>query len=224
MTKLNLTRPELASMIDQTLLRANACCEDFEKLCESSRFYGFKMVAVNPSAIELCVKLLQGSGVLVGAAIGFPLGQNTIETKVFETHDAIQKGAREIDYVINLTEFLSGNYDYIEREMDAIVSVCRKAQVTSKVIFENCYLSEDGIVKLCGIALKCGPDFIKTSTGFGPSSATISDVKLMKKSVGDRIKVKASGGIRSLGDAISMLEAGAERLGTSAGPQIMEEL
>jgi deoxyribose-phosphate aldolase len=157
------------------------------------------------------------------AAIGFPLGQTTIASKVFETVDAIQNGADEIDYVINITELKDGNYDYIREEMRQIVAECRKANVISKVIFENCYLTQEEKEILCKIALEVKPDFIKTSTGFGTGGATLDDVKLMKSIVGDAVKVKAAGGVRDLETCMAMVEAGAERIGTSAAVKITEE-
>ena len=153
-----------------------------------------------------------------------------MENKVAETKQAIADGADEIDYVINIGELKSGNLAYIEDEMRKIVSVCREHGKTVKVIFENCYLTDDEKRTLCEIALKVKPDFIKTSTGFGTPApgvavgATVEDVRLMKSMVGDAIKVKAAGGVRTLADALAMIEAGAERIGTSAGVSIIEEL
>ena len=158
----------------------------------------------------------------VGAAISFPLGQTTIETKVFETKNAIENGADEIDYVINIVELKNKNYDYIKREMEAIVAVCRENGVLSKVIFENCYLTKDEIAKVAEIAREVKPDFIKTSTGFGTGGATVEDVKLMKSIVGDDVKVKAAGGIRDLETCLAMIEAGAERIGSSSSIEITE--
>lgn len=237
MNKLNLTPAQLAKYFDQTLLKAYASEEDFKAFCEESAKYSFKMVAINSAPVEKCKKYLKDSDVLVGAAIGFPLGQTTIECKLFETKQAISQEADEIDYVINLGELKSGNYDYIEREMRTIVEECCKSGITSKVIFENCYLDEIEKYKLCEIACKVGPDFVKTSTGFGiPADgrevgATIEDIRLMHRLVKDAkamsgrpIRVKAAGGVRNLADALAMIEAGAERVGTSAGVTIMEEL
>ena len=218
-----LTREKLANMFDHTLLKPFVCDEDFKKLCDESRENGFKMVAINSSQVALCKKFLEGSDVHVGAAISFPLGQTTIETKVFETRDSIQNGADEIDYVINIVELKNGNVDYIRREMQAIVDECRKAKVISKVIFENCYLTKEEIKIVAQIAKEVKPDFIKTSTGFGTSGATAEDVRLMKSVVGDEVKVKAAGGIRSWETCKAMIEAGAERIGTSSSLKILEE-
>ena len=176
----------------------------------------------NSSPVACCKELLKDSKVHVGAAISFPLGQTTIETKVFETKNAIENGADEIDYVINIGELKNGNYAYIEDEMEQIVKLCRDNNVLIKVIFENCYLEKDEIVKVAEIAKKVKPDFIKTSTGFGPSGATVEDVKLMKETVGDEVKVKAAGGIRDLETCLAMIEAGAERIGCSKSIEITE--
>lgn len=218
-----VTVEQLANMIDHTNLKAFADDAAFEKLCDEAKKYNFKMVAINPAQTVRCKKKLEGSPVHVGAAIGFPLGQTTLECKIFETKDAIEKGADEIDYVINVAELKNKNYDYIKKEMEEIVKICREAGKTSKVIFENCYLTDDEKRKVAEIAKEVKPDFIKTSTGFGTGGATVEDVELMKSVVGDEVKVKAAGGIRDLKTALAMIEAGAERLGTSAGVAIVEE-
>ena len=218
-----VTVEQLANMIDHTNLKAFADDAAFEKLCDEAKKYNFKMVAINPAQTVRCKKKLEGSPVHVGAAIGFPLGQTTLECKIFETKDAIEKGADEIDYVINVAELKNKNYDYIKKEMEEIVKICREAGKTTKVIFENCYLTDDEKRKVAEIAKEVKPDFIKTSTGFGTGGATVEDVKLMKSVVGDEVKVKAAGGIRDLKTALAMIEAGAERLGTSAGVAIVEE-
>lgn len=218
-----MNKKELAGMIDHTLLKAYATNEDFEKLCQEAKTHQFKMVAINSSPVSLCKDYLKGTGVHVGAAISFPLGQTCIETKVFETKKAIEDGADEIDYVINIGKLKQGHTDYIEDEMRQIVEICRKNNVTSKVIFENCYLTKEEIKTVSEIALKVRPDYIKTSTGFGTGGATVEDVALMKSIVGDVVKVKAAGGIRDWKTCKAMIEAGAERIGTSSGIAIIEE-
>ena len=218
-----ITVEQLANMVDHTNLKAFADDAAFTKLCDEARKYNFKMVAINPAQTVRCKEKLKDSLVHVGAAIGFPLGQTTLECKIFETKDAIKKGADEIDYVINVAELKNKNYDYIKKEMEEIVKICKEAGMISKVIFENCYLTDDEKVKVAEIAKEVKPDFIKTSTGFGTGGATVEDVKLMKSVVGDEVKVKAAGGIRDLKTALAMIEAGAERLGTSAGVAIVEE-
>ena len=219
---MKLTTLEISKMIDQTLLKPFSTTEDFCAFCAKSAEYHFKMVAINSAPVKKCKAFLKDSDVLVGAAIGFCLGQTTIEDKVFETKQAILDGADEIDYVNNVGELKSGNYEYTEREMRAIVDVCREHGKTVKVIFENCYLTDDEKKILCEIALKVKPDFIKTSTGFGTGGATVEDIRLMKSMVGSEIGVKAAGGIRSLETAIEMIKAGATRIGTSAGIAIAD--
>lgn len=218
-----MTKEQLVKLFDHTCLYAYATEAHMKKLCDEARAYNFAMVAVNSVQVKLCKKFLKDTDVHVGAAISFPLGQTTIASKVFETVDAIQNGADEVDYVINITELKEGNYDYIREEMRQIVAECRKANVISKVIFENCYLTQEEKEILCKIALEVKPDFIKTSTGFGTGGATLEDVKLMKSIVGDAVKVKAAGGVRDLETCLAMVEAGAERIGTSAAVKITEE-
>ena len=220
---MELTREKLCRMFDHTYLKAYATEADFKKLCNEAREYGFGMVAVNSYPIKLCKKLLEGSDVHVGAAISFPLGQMTIEAKCQETELAIKDGADEIDYVINIGKAKEHDYSYIKEEMEKIVSIARKHQIIVKVIFENCYLEKEEIVKIAEIAKEVKPDYIKTSTGFGTSGATIEDVRLMKKIVGDEVKVKAAGGIRDYATCKAMIEAGAERIGTSSSIRILEE-
>ncbi len=220
---MNLDTQTFAAMIDHTLLKPDATKEQFDVLCAEARQYKFAMVAINPYPVSMCSELLDGSGVGVGAAISFPLGQLTIDEKVNETRSAIADGATEIDYVVNITELKAGNQDYITEEMTRIVKACRDANVVSKVIFENCYLTDEEKTTLANIAREVKPDFIKTSTGFGPGGATLPDVELMKSIVGDDVQVKAAGGIRSLDDALAFVEAGATRIGTSSGVALVEE-
>ena len=215
---------QLSQLIDHTNLKPDATTAMMEKLCQEEKNYHFKMVAINQVQSHLCAQLLKGTGVDIGAAIAFPLGQTTIASKCFETQNAIENGATEIDYVINISELKAGNLHYIEDEMTQIVKICRQHNVVSKVIFENCYLTDEEKIALCKIAVKVKPDFIKTSTGFGTSGATVEDVKLMKNQVGDAVKVKAAGGIRSADTFKKMIAAGAQRIGTSSGIAIIDEL
>lgn len=219
----NLTEKQLCKLFDHTFLKAYASKEDFIKLCNEARDNDFMMVAINSYPVKLCKELLKGTDVHVGAAIGFPLGQTTIDTKCFETKKAIEDGADEIDYAINIGKVKDNDYDYIKNEMEQIVSICHKNNVLVKVIFENCYLEKEEIRKLALIAKDVKPDFIKTSTGFGISGATVEDVRLMKETVGDDVKVKAAGGIRDWETCKAMIEAGAERIGTSSSLKILEE-
>lgn len=221
---MNLTPNDLAAMIDHTLLKADATKEQISTLCREARGYGFAMVAVNPYPVEQCVEELAGTNVHVGAAIGFPLGQVPTADKVEETKRALEHGAHEIDYVINITELKAGNDAYIEDEMQRITDVCRDKGAICKVIFENCYLNDSEKRRVAAIAATVRPDFIKTSTGFGTGGATIADVRLMKEVVGDSVQVKAAGGIRELDDALAFIEVGATRIGTSVGPKLVEAL
>lgn len=217
-----LTKETLAKFFDHTLLKAFATDEDLLELCKDAKEMGTAMVAINSYPVKLCKEYLKDSDVHVGAAISFPLGQTTIETKVFETKQAIADGADEIDYVINVGKVKAGRYDYIKEEMEAIVSVCREANVLSKVIFENCYLTKDEIKQVALIAKEVKPDFIKTSTGFGTGGATFEDVALMVETVDGACKVKAAGGIRDWETCKKMIELGAERIGTSSSKVILE--
>ena len=217
-----MSADELCQLFDHTLLKAYATKADFEKLCSEAKQHHFKMVAINSYPVKLCKELLQGTDVHVGAAIAFPLGQTTIEMKCYETKKAIDDGADEIDYVLNIGKLKEDDLAYIEEEMRQIVSICRENKVLVKVIFENCCLTKEEIIKAAAIAKKVKPDFIKTSTGFGTSGATVEDVRLMKETVGEEVKVKAAGGIRDWQTCKMMIEAGAERIGTSASIQILE--
>ncbi len=220
---MNITVQELANKIDHTLLKPYISHAEMVKHCEEAVKYGFHTVAINNALVRFAAGQLKGSKVLCDAAVSFPLGQCTIATKVYETEDVILEGAGEVDYVINIVEVKNKNWDHIREEMQGIVDVCRKYHVVSKVIFENCYLTQEEKIKLCEIANMVKPDFIKTSTGFGTGGATVEDVRLMRQHVGDDIGIKAAGGVRSAKEALAMLEAGATRIGTSCGIAIVEE-
>ena len=217
-----ITVEQLANMVDHTNLKAFADDAAFTKLCDEARKYNFKMVAINPAQTVRCKEKLKDSLVHVGAAIGFPLGQTTLECKIFETKDAIKKGADEIDYVINVAELKNKNYDYIKKEMEEIVKICKEAGKTSKVIFENCYLTDDEKVKVAEIAKEVKPDFIKTSTGFGTGGATMEDILMFKKFIGPHVKMKAAGGVKSVEDMEAFLEAGCDRIGTSSAISLIK--
>lgn len=219
-----LTPEKLAGMIDHTFLKPFGTAVNIEKLCEEAKKYKFAMVAINPAEVENCVKLLEGTSVRVGAAIGFPLGQSTVETKAFETEDSIAKGATEIDTVINIRALQSGNEDVVRREIADMVRICKPKGVICKVILETCYLTDAEKKRVCEIAKEEGVDFVKTSTGMGTAGATVEDIALMRSTVGSEIGVKASGGVKDLADAKAMIKAGATRIGTSRGVEIVEEL
>lgn len=221
---MNYTTKSVAAMVDHTNLKAYATREDFQKLCDEARAYGFKSVAINTYPVKMCREMLRGSDVLTGAAVGFPLGQMTIEAKVAEAEDAVKNGCQEFDYVCNVGKVKEHDFDYLEREMAALVAVARKAGICCKVIFETCYLTEEEIIELAKVASRVRPDFVKTSTGFGTAGATAAHVALMKRHAGPDVQVKAAGGIRSWAAAKAMLDAGATRLGTSSGIKIIEEM
>lgn len=218
------TLDDLCRLVDHTNLHADATEADLRKLCNEAKQYHFKMVAVNQVQSAFCSHELAGTDIHTGAAIAFPLGQTSIAAKVFETKDALINGANEIDYVVNLTQVRAHNWAYVEDEMRQIVAVCNEAQVPSKVIFENCYLTEEEKIALCGIAKRIEPTFVKTSTGFGAGGATVEDVQLMKANVGNNVQVKAAGGIRTADAFLAMVRAGATRIGCSKGIPIIEEI
>lgn len=218
-----IVKEQLAGMIDHTFLKAFATHADLDRLCREAMEHHFAMVAINSSPVAYCKSILKGTGVHVGAAISFPLGQTALETKLFETKKAIEDGADEIDYVLNIGELKMGNTAYIEEEMRRITDVCKMRDVLVKVIFENCYLTTSEIRRAAEIAGKVKPDFIKTSTGFGSGGAAAEDVALMKSIVGEEVKVKAAGGIRDWEACSRMIDAGAERIGTSAGIEILQQ-
>ncbi len=213
----------IESMIDHTLLKPDATKEQIVKLCKEAMEYKFGAVCVNPSYVELCKEMLKDSNVKIATVIGFPLGANTSEVKAFETLDAINKGANEIDMVINIGALKSGDYSKVKDDIMAVVQASNKRAIV-KVIIETCLLSDEEKAKACHIAMEANADFVKTSTGFGTGGATVEDVKLMKSIVGNKLEVKASGGIRDVETAKEMLDAGATRLGTSSGVKIIKAI
>jgi len=200
--------------VDYTLLKANASLKEIEELCNNAKLNNYKSVCVNPCNIKTCKKFLKNSNVLVCTVIGFPLGQNTAETKVFETIDAIKNGADEIDMVINVGKVLDGDFNYIEQEITRIRKVC--LDKTLKVIIETCYLNEQQILKLSEICKRTTADYVKTSTGFGTRGASIDDIKLIKSVLSNDLGIKASGGIKTDEFAKELIELGATRIGTSS--------
>lgn len=211
---------KLNKYIDHTLLKADASQEQIETLIEEAKKYDFASVCVNPTWVSFAAQALKATDVKVCTIIGFPLGANTPELKAFETSDAIQNGANEVDMVINIGALKSRNFDLVERDIRAVVEAAKGTLV--KVIIETCLLTDDEKVKACQIAQKAGADFVKTSTGFSTGGATVADVALMRKTVGPNMGVKASGGARSYEDALAFIKAGATRIGASSGVAIME--
>ncbi len=214
-------RSDLASMIDHTLLKADATTEQIAKLCYEAMKFNFASVCVNPTNVRLSAQLLKGSSVKVCTVIGFPLGATTPEVKAYEASNAIQDGAQEIDMVINIGALKSSDYQLVEDDIRSVVNVCHNELVLCKVILETALLTDEEKIKACVLSKAAGADFVKTSTGFGPGGATIEDVALMKEVVGSFVGVKASGGIRDQTKAKAMIEAGANRIGASASIKIV---
>ncbi len=210
----------LCRYIDHTLLKANATEDEVVKLCKEAKEYGFFSVCVNPAFVELAAKELKESDVAVCTVIGFPLGASTSETKAFETKDAIEKGATEIDMVINISKLKDKKDDEVLKDIKAVVDVADKKALV-KVIIETCLLTDEEKERACRLAKEAGADFVKTSTGFSTGGATKEDIMLMRKTVGTQIGVKASGGVRTYEDAIAMIESGASRIGASASVAIV---
>jgi len=215
-------QPSLARMIDHTLLKADATQADVEKLCEEAKRYSFASVCINPGWVGLCREKLARTPVKVCTVIGFPLGATTTQVKAFEARRAILDGATEVDMVINVGRLKSGDNDYVERDIREVVEQARPRAIT-KVILETALLTNEEKVRASIISRAAGADFVKTSTGFGPGGATAEDVRLMRQAVGDRMGVKASGGIRDRQQAEAMVEAGATRIGASASVKIVTE-
>lgn len=206
--------------IDNTILKADARLEEIKALCEESKEYDFKSICINPAFIPEAKELLKGSDVLICTVIGFPLGSMTTEAKVFETRDAIEKGADEIDMVINISALKDGKDQYVFEEIKRIKEAC--GSHTLKVIIECCLLTDEEKVRACKLSKEAGADFVKTSTGFSKWGAKVEDVKLMRETVGQDMGVKAAGGVRTHEEMIAMIEAGATRIGTSKGSALMK--
>ena len=219
---MKMTRRQLASMIDHSLLRPNATREQLKKLCEEAMAYGFKAVCVNPIHVADAAQLLKGKEVLVCSVVGFPFGTHAPETKAFETAKVIRLGAREVDMVIRVGALKEGRDQEVIEDIRAVVQVAKGCPV--KVILETCYLTQEEKVRACKLCVEAGASFVKTSTGFASGGASVEDVKLMRETVGKNLGVKAAGGIRTLEDAIKMIEAGANRLGTSGSVAMIKEL
>lgn len=213
----------LASMIDHTLLKADATPGQIAQLCQEARKYGFASVVVNPTHVKLAADLLAGSPVKVCAVVGFPLGATLPEVKAFEALDAITLGATEIDMVINIGALKVRDYTLVAQDIQGVVRICRSHKTLVKVIIEAAQLTDEEKVAACLLAKQAGADFVKTSTGFGTGGATLEDVALMRRVVGPVMGVKAAGGIRTLADTKEMIKAGATRIGTSASVRIVRE-
>lgn len=211
-----------AKFIDHTQLKPESTREQIDRIINEAKEYGFKSICVNPTHVKYSAEQLKGTDVLVCTVIGFPLGASTKEVKAFETKNAIENGASEIDMVINIGALKDGRLDEVKDDIESVVKASNGKTV--KVIIETVLLTDEEKVTACKIAKEAGADFVKTSTGFAGGGATASDVKLMKDTVGEALEVKASGGVRNLEDFNNMLEAGATRIGASAGVQIIQGL
>lgn len=213
----------IEKMIDHTILKPDATVEQVKKLCEEAREYNFASVCINPNFVELCYQMLKDTDVKVCTVVGFPLGATTTKSKVLETIEAIENGATEIDMVINVGAVKDSNWDFVEKDIREVVKVS-KTKAIVKVILETCLLTDDEKIKACTIAKSVGADFVKTSTGFSTGGATVEDIKLMRDTVGSEMGVKASGGVRDYNKAKLMIGAGATRIGTSSGIQIINNI
>ncbi len=212
-----MEKNELAQMIDHTLLKSDATYDEIKKLCEEADEFGFATVCVNPWNISACFDLLKKAKICT--VIGFPLGANDPEVKIFETKHAISDGANEVDMVINIGALKSGNEEFVLMDIKGVVDAAGDTPV--KVIIETCLLTDEEKIKACELSVQAGAAFVKTSTGFSTGGATVADVTLMKKTVGDNALVKASGAVRDHETAIKMIAAGASRIGTSSGIKIV---
>ena len=219
---MKISRQQLAKMIDHTLIKPVATRNDVEKLCKEAEKYGFGCVCVNSMYVSLAKQLLRGADVKVCSTVGFPFGATLSEVKAFEAEKAGERGAQEIDMVINIGALKSGDYETVKKDIETVVNVKRShSDLVIKVIIETGYLTTQEKVMACRLAKEAGADFVKTSTGL-VGGATVEDVKLMRETVGKNVGVKAAGGIRTFKEALAMIEAGANRIGTSTGVAIIE--
>ncbi len=219
-----VTYDEIAKMIDHSLLKPTLTDDEIEEGCKIARAYRVASVCVRPSDVPLAKSLLKDSGVLVTTVIGFPHGTTTTLTKVTEANEAIENGAVELDVVLNIGKLKSRDYGYVSQDLKAVTDLAHSRRVVVKVIFENCYLSEEEIISACKICNEVGVDFVKTSTGFGTGGAEDKDLKIMKKYIWPEIKLKAAGGVRTLERAIEIKQLGCTRFGCTATVGILERL
>ncbi len=210
-----------SKFIDHTNLKQDASINDIKTLCEEAIKFDFMSVCINPCFVKYAHDVLLDSEVKVCTVIGFPLGANTTKTKVYETKQALKDGADEIDMVINVSALKDKKYDYVKNEISKIKKVCKNKIL--KVILETCLLTDEEIIKACELSLEAKADFVKTSTGFSKGGATVEAVALMRKTVGDKCGVKASGGVKTFEDMQKMIDAGASRIGTSSGVKLLEK-
>ena len=216
-----MIRNEVAKYIDHAVLKPNHTDDDVRKACEMAKRWNIASVCVKPCHVLLAKKLLEGSDVKVCTVIGFPNGSTTTATKAFETIDAIMNGASEIDMVMNVGKLISGDEHYVLNDIKQIINTCHSENVICKVIIETSLLTDDLMVKACELVKQAGADYVKTSTGFNGGGATLEDIALMKNTVGDQVKIKASGGIKTYEQAVAFIEAGCSRFGTSSTEEIL---
>lgn len=221
---MDYTYGDVAKMIDHSLLSPSLSAAELEAGCRLARQYDVATVCVMPFFAGSCAELLAGSDVKPGATVGFPHGGHATATKLTEARQALADGAVELDMVLNVSQVVSGNWDYVCDDVRAVLDAARKAGAKLKVIFENCYLADDQKIRLCGICGKLGVDWVKTSTGFGPGGATPADVKLMRAHSPPRVQIKAAGGIRDLDTLLTYRDLGATRIGASRTKDILDEL
>ena len=221
---MNLTYETIAKRADHSLLGPTMPPAELEAGCRLAALYEVASVCIKPHAVPLAARLLEGSGVFVGTTIGFPHGGHATATKVFESRRAIDDGAVELDMVINIGQAIAGEWDAVRDDIAAVTEVAHRGNGLVKVIFENCYLDDDGKARLCAICGEVGADYVKTSTGYGTGGATVEDIKLMRRASPSHVKVKAAGGIRDLDTAIAFVELGCERLGLSKSAEILDAL
>jgi len=217
-----ITKAQLAGMIDHSLLRPQSTRDELKKLCAEAVQFEFKAVCINPVHVGDAASFLKGSGVLICSVVGFPFGTHPARVKAAETKEVIKLGAREVDMVVRMGALKEGRNHEVVEDIRAVVEAASGFPV--KVILETCYLTEEEKIRGCKLAVEAGASFVKTSTGFGAAGATVEDVKLMRKIVGEHRGVKAAGGIKTFADALKMIEAGANRLGTSGSVAIIREL
>lgn len=213
---------DIARFIDHTLLKPDATEEMIENLCNEAKKYNFYAVCINPYYVKLAKKILRNSNVKIATVIGFPLGANTSKIKALEAEESIKDGADELDMVINIAALKNKDYDKVKEDIEEVVKKA-KGNALVKVIIETCLLTEDEKVRACNLSLEAGANFVKTSTGFNGKGATVEDIRLIKSVVGDKMKIKASGGIRDYETAIKMIEAGANRIGASSSVKIVQD-
>ncbi|MDA0657420.1 MAG: deoxyribose-phosphate aldolase [Planctomycetota bacterium] len=218
-----ITYRSISKMIDHAILTPNLTQEDLERGCQLAIAYDVASVCTMPFYVSECVRLLRGSSVKASTTIGFPHGGHTTSVKCAEADQAVRDGCEELDMVVNISQVLSAQWDYVKKDIDAVVQVAHGSARKVKVIFENCYLQDEHKIRLCEIATELCADWVKTSTGFGPTGATFDDVRLMRQHVPETVQVKAAGGVRDIDTALSMRELGASRCGTSRTQEVLDE-